>query len=197
MTRTVAPRRARVEAELRGEVAAELEVAAAKAWRRMSDRIGPVIAHELGLGKELVEAYGNAFKQKRGPHLRLLQALRIAAALKPLLHQRAEVFAPLDFVEAQLGRRVIDIAALQVDQGAASRAELIALALIEVAQFAHAAAPDPASWTPEQQLHVHQQLQEALGALSALAQEMAPPDRSGGSGVPSQGPHPMPPRIVR
>lgn len=174
MTRRVDRSRAQVEADLKGEAAPEREVAAARAWRRMCDRVAPVVAHELGLGTELVEAYGNPYKRKYGPHLRLLQAIEIALELKPRQQQRADVLAPLDWIEAQLGRRVIDVANAQASDAPASRAERIALAVLEVGEFLAAAAGDPERWTAEQRLRVHQELQGALAALSALTTDLEP-----------------------
>jgi hypothetical protein len=172
MSGKVSRSRARVEAELRGETAPELELAAARAWRRMCDRISPVIAQELGLGTELVEAYGNSYKRKYGPHLRLLQALQIALELKPRAEQRADVFAPLDWIEQQLGRHVIDVERARASNAPAPRAERIALAVLEVGEFLAAAAGDPERWTAEQRLRVHQELQGALAALAALADDL-------------------------
>lgn len=174
MSGKVSRSRARIEAELCGEAAPELELAAARAWRRMSDRVAAQIAHELGLGAELVEAYGNPYKRKYGPHLRLLRAIQIALELKPRPQQRADVLAPLDWIEAELGRRVIDVDRAQGSDAPASRAERIALAVLEVGEFLAAAAGDPERWNAEQRLRVHQELQGALAALSTLADELDP-----------------------
>ena len=174
MSASLRRRSARVEAELRGETAPEIEVAAARAWRRMSDRIAPVIAVELGLGAEIVEAYGNWNKRKYGPHLRLLQAIQVALELRPLPRQRADVLAPLDWIEAELGRRVIDVAVAQASDSHASRAQRIAAAVLEVGEFLGAAAGDPERWSAEQRLRVQQELTGALTALASLASDLSP-----------------------
>lgn len=167
-------RQSRREADFRGEAAPEAEVAAAQAWRRMCDRISPVIAVELGIGKELVEAYGNPRKGKYGPHLRLLQALQVALELRPLPRQRDDVLAPLDWIEAQLGRRVIDVERAQGSDAPASRAERIAIAVLEVGEFLAVAAGEPEAWGNEKRLRVHQELMGALAALAALANDLGP-----------------------
>ncbi|MEO7972697.1 MAG: hypothetical protein ABIU84_03850, partial [Thermoanaerobaculia bacterium] len=82
---------------------------AALAWDRLQNRITPSVAAELGLSRQTLEDWGNPGRRKRGPHLLLAQAIELGLEFKPQPAQRADVLAPLDWLNARFNRLTIEL----------------------------------------------------------------------------------------
>ena len=157
------------EADFEGVSAPAEYRAAALAWDRLQNRITPTIASELGLARQTCEDWGNPGRRKAGPHLRLAHAIEIALELKPCPHQRADVLAPLDWLEARLGRLAVDLPHPCAANTPGGRAKSIARLLVEFAEFVDAV-DEPESMDDAQRLRARQQLQDVVnGGLELLA----------------------------
>ena len=178
--RKVARAAAMREADFEGASAPSDYRSAALAWDRLQDRITPTLAHELGICRQMMEDWGNPPRRKRGPHLLLAQTMELALEFKPRPAQRADVFAPLDWLEARFGRLVVDAAAPGTEGKPASQAKKIARLLVEFAEFVDTV-DDPSEIDDASKLRARQQLQDVVqGGLELLASfEVARPSTGG------------------
>ena len=147
---------------------------AALAWDRMQDRITPTLAHELGLCRQQMEDFGNPSRRKRGPHLLVAQAMELALEFKPRPAQRADVFAPLDWLEARFGRLVVALPEASAPRTPATQAKLIAALLVEFAEFVDSV-DDPDSIDEASRLRARQQLQDVVNGGLALLEAFVEP----------------------
>lgn len=168
------------EADFEGASAPADYRSAALAWDRLQDRITPTLAHELGICRQMMEDWGNPPRRKRGPHLLLAQTMELALEFKPRPAQRADVFAPLDWLEARFGRLVVDASAPGTEGKPASQAKKIARLLVEFAEFVDTV-DDPSEIDDASKLRARQQLQDVVqGGLELLASfEVARPSTGG------------------
>lgn len=157
------------EADFAGISAPAEYRSAALAWDRLQNRITPSLAAELNLSRQTLEDMGNPGRRKRGPHLLLAQAIELALEFKPAPHQRADVFAPLDWLEAKFGRLVVDAPESSAHKSPAAQAKSIARLLVEFAEFVDAV-DDPNEIDDASRLRARQQLQDVVqGGLELLA----------------------------
>lgn len=140
---------------------------AALAWDRLQNRITPSLAHELGLSRQTCEDWGNPGRRKRGPHLLTAQAIDIALELKPTAAQRADVMAPLDWLNARYGRIAIDLPRAGEPLTPGGQAKAIAALLVDFAEFVDAV-DDAAALDEARRLRARQQLQDVINGGMAL-----------------------------
>lgn len=154
--------------------------AAAIAWDRLQNRITPSLAHELGICRQMMEDWGNPSRRKRGPHLLLAQTIELALEFKPLPAQRADVLAPLDWIEARFGRLVVDMPQPGAPPTPASQAKQIARLLVEFAEFVDSV-DDPEAIDEASRLRARQQLQDVINGGLALLETFVdcPPKAAG------------------
>lgn len=161
--------RSRLHAALQGKPAPDVELEAAHQFQRTTNRIAAAIAREIVAPEKTVQDWGNVNSGDRGPHLTLLYITQLALEMRPLLRDRAECFAALDFVEAHLGRVAYHLPAAG-DLSPANRARGIAHALAEFAEYIDGV-DDISVLSPAQLTVAHQQLADVIAACSALLPE--------------------------
>lgn len=150
----------RMQAAFAGKAATDVELEASHAMQRATRRLGAAIARELGLDPKTVQDWANPESGDRGPHLVLAMLTEQALNLRPE-RDRAEAFAALDFVEHYLGRVAFDLPRDGRVTTPGQRAQKIAAALVEFAEFIDAI-DDPGKAAPSARLHAHQQLQDVI-----------------------------------
>lgn len=127
--------RERIQAALEGKAAPDLELEAVTTFARTTRRIGAAIAREVGLSEKTVQDWGNVESGDRPPHLLLLYITQLALEMRPLPRDRAECFAAVDFVEAQLGRVAFTLPTPEGAASPAGRAFLVAHAVVQLGEF--------------------------------------------------------------
>lgn len=185
-SKSVGRARLPVKSEFDGESDNRDYLTGAHAWNRMQDRITPSIAEHVNLSRQLLEDFGNPHRRRRGPHMLLAEVLEFALHLKSGDEQRANVLAPLDYVEARIGRIAIDVAKARAGTAPASRAQKIAVLCVQFAQLVDAV-DDPQALDARGRLYARQQLQEvideALGLIGDFKEPTAPAPAPDGSNV--------------
>lgn len=162
------------ESDFEGTSAPAEYRSAALAWDRLQNRITPSLAAELGLCRQLMEDWGNPGRRKRGPHLLIAQAIELGLEFKPGAHQAADVFAPLDWLEARFGRLVVALPEAAAPRTPATQAKLIAALLVEFAEFVDSV-DDPDSIDEASRLRARQQLQDVVNGGLALLEAFVEP----------------------
>lgn len=173
------------EADFAGASAPADYQGAAIAWDRLQNRITPSLAAELGLSRQTCEDWGNPGRRKRGPHLLMAQAIELALELKPRAEQRADVFAPLDWLAARFDRMLIETpapGARHANATPAERVRLIVALLVEFTEFVDAV-DEPVEASEAKRLVARQQLQDVINLslqLLELFVEPRPAPAAGG-----------------
>jgi hypothetical protein len=133
----------------------------------MQDRITPSIAEHVGVSRQLLEDFGNSGRRRRGPHMFLAEVLQFALTIKSGDEQRGDVLAPLDYVEARVGRIAIDVAKARAGTAPAARAQGLAVLCVQFAQLVDAV-DDPKDLNPAGRVYARQQLQDVIDKALAL-----------------------------
>jgi hypothetical protein len=142
-----------------------LELEAVTTFARTTRRIGAAIAREVGLNEKTVQDWGNVESGDRPPHLLLLYITQLALEMRPLPRDRAECFAALDFVEAQLGRVAFALPTPEAVETPAGRAFLAAQAVVQLGEFLSLANDDPGT---AGRTRLAQELADVVAVLQAL-----------------------------